>query len=132
MIKRFFWVLLPALLLTACLKEEEPVVVSYVATGTTARVDVAFFTPPGVETPADDAFPRGDSTYVRGDTTFVVNVARTWRHSFEAKKGDSVWIRVTNRSNRSHVSSIIYRDDQYMCSKGSADPFGVAVCEGKL
>lgn len=104
--------------------------VEYVADGRADAVDVSFIAPSGLPAPSDTTFVPGDSTYTSGDTTFVLNVEPPWRWSFEADDGQVLFLRVVNRTDDDHISAIIYVDDDYFTSDGSADPFGVAQCGG--
>lgn len=118
--------------LIGCDSTESAKLVEYVADGRASELDVAFIAPPGLPAPSDTTFVSGDSTYTSGDTTFVLNVEPTWRYSFEAEEGDELFLRVINRTDGSHVSAIIYVDQNYFSSDGSAEPFGVAQCGGTL
>lgn len=118
--------------LVGCDATDSTELVEYVADGRASAIDVAFIAPSGLPAPSDTTFVPGDSTYTSGDTTFVLNVAPTWRYSFNAGDGDVLFLRVVNRTDRSHVSSIIYVDGDYFKSDGSADPFGVAESGGTL
>lgn len=120
------------LLLSACDTTDSTRLVEYVADGRATQIDVAFIAPRGLPVESDTTFIRGDSTYTSGDTTFVLNVNPTWRFEFEAEDGDELFLRVINRTGQRHVSAIIYVDQNYFASDGSAEPFGAAQCGGTL
>lgn len=118
--------------LSGCDSTESTKLVEYVADGRAAEIDIAFVAPRGLRAPSDTTFVSGDSTFTSGDTTFVLNTEPTWRYSFEAEEGVRLFLRVTNRTDRNHVSAIVYVDEDYFASDGSDDAYGTAEIASSL
>lgn len=106
--------------------------VTYVAAGTAARIDVAVILPRGIPAADDTLFVRGDSLHVSADTTFIMNVPPAWKYTFSGETPQPLYLRVTNRTNRGHVTAVVYLDDQYHASAASSEPNGSAQWSGTL
>jgi hypothetical protein len=125
------WIPLLILLIAGC-QQADSWEVTYVATGTAARIDVAVILPPGVPSADDTLFVRGESMHLSGDTTFISNVAPAWKYTFRGEAPQPLFIRVVNRTERGHVTGIVYLDDQYHSSVASAEPNGSTQWSGTL
>ncbi len=121
--KRFIWLLASFIIFTGC-DQTDSWEVTYVAAGSANQVDVAFIGPRGYPAESDTSFVSGDSLFVAGDTTFVLNVSPPWEARFTAESGQELYLQVTNRTNRGHVSSIVYVDDRFYGSAGTDEAFG--------
>lgn len=124
-------VVLAGSLLAGC-QEEDRHTLTYIADGSARTIDVAFVAPSGIPAPNDSTFVPGDSTYTDGDTTFVLDVDAPWQFAFEAEDGERYHLRVFNRTERGHVSAMVYVDEDLRDVDGDAEPNGAAEVAGSL